>query len=135
MAMSNYLENALLQHVLANATFTSPTSLWIGLFTAAPDDVNGSGDEVPLTFAYGRVEVTGGSMFTASGTGTRSDNDALITFPAASGGSWGLIDWVGIFDTQTGGQLLLHGQLTDARQVDDTDTIEFAIGALGITFT
>ncbi len=135
MAMTDYLENALLEHVLANNAFTSPTSLWIALFTAAPNDTAGSGTEVPLTFAYGRVEVTGGPMFTASGTNTRSDNDALITFPTASGGSWGLIDWIGIFDTQTAGNMLLHGQLTDARQVDDTDTIEFAVGALGVTFT
>ena len=42
---------------------------------------------------------------------------------------------MGIFDAATVGNLLFHGALTTTRIVNDTDTIEFAIGALGITLT
>ncbi len=42
---SNYLENKVLDHVLRNTSYTSPTTVYVGLYTSDPTDA-GSGTEV-----------------------------------------------------------------------------------------
>jgi hypothetical protein len=73
--------------------------------------------------------------WTIAGTATRAENTGVVTFPTASGGNWGTITHMGIFDASTVGNLLFHGALTTTRIVNDTDTIEFAATALGVTLT
>ena len=41
---SNYLENKILDHVLKNISYTSPTTAYVGLFTSDPTDA-GTGTE------------------------------------------------------------------------------------------
>ena len=85
-AISNYLENELLDHVLKNAAFTSPSTVYLALYTSNPTDAD-SGTEVDVD----RQAITFGSV--ASG-GTIS-NTADITFtsmPAAN------VTHVGIHD-------------------------------------
>ena len=132
-AMSDFLESELLDHVLNNNAYTSPTSVYVALFTAAPSDTGG-GTEVSGN-AYARVQMTGGSAWTISGTATRAENLAAVTFPQASGGNWGTITHVGIFDAASLGNLLFHGALTASKVVNDTDQIEFPATTLGITLT
>jgi hypothetical protein len=38
MAFSDYLEDKLLKHTFANTAFTTPGTVFLGLFTAAPSD-------------------------------------------------------------------------------------------------
>ena len=45
MSFSNYLETELLDHVFANNAYTSPSSVYVGLFTTSPAE-DGSGTEV-----------------------------------------------------------------------------------------
>ena len=126
-ATSDYLETTLLDHVLNNVALTSPTSVFVALHTADVTDAGG-GTEVSGN-AYARVTVTGG--FTT--TGDTSDNTAAVTFPTASGGAWGTVTHVGIWDASTVGNLLFHGILDASKVVGDGDTFEFAIGALNVT--
>mgnify|MGYP000656172872 FL=1 len=44
-AMSNYLENKLVDHIFRGVSFTAPAALHVALFTAAPSD-SGGGTEV-----------------------------------------------------------------------------------------
>ena len=44
-ALSNYLENALINATLRNTSYTSPSTVYVGLFTTDPTDA-GSGTEV-----------------------------------------------------------------------------------------
>lgn len=44
-ALSNYLENKLLDAVLAGVPFTSPTKVYVALFTSNPGE-DGTGTEV-----------------------------------------------------------------------------------------
>ena len=37
-AMSNYLENALVNATLRNTTYTSPATVYVGLYTSDPTD-------------------------------------------------------------------------------------------------
>jgi hypothetical protein len=130
-AMSDYLEDALLSHVLDGVSMTSPTSVYVGIHNTDPTDAD-SGTEV-TGGAYARVTMTGG--WTVSGTTpTEATNTAAIEFPTATDGTWGEATHFGIYDAATTGNLLIHGQLTDPKTIGDGDTFEFAIGNLVVAF-
>lgn len=122
---TDFLENELLDHVLRNAAYTSPTTVYAALFTDATTDAGG-GTEVSGN-AYARVAIT----FNAPSGGV-SDN-VVITFPTASGGNWGTVTNFAIFDAITAGNMLFHDTLTASKAVNDGDTAEFAAGAMTVT--
>ena len=80
---SNYLENKVLDHVLRNTSYTSPTTVYVGLYTSDPTDA-GSGTEVSGG-SYARQSL---SVTTASGGVVTSSAD--VTFPQATA-SWGSV--------------------------------------------
>ena len=67
----------------------------------------------------------------------QTENTAEIAFPHATGGAWGLISGIGIWDSGTygGGNLLYHGALDVDKQVDANDTFKIAIGDLTVTLS
>ena len=125
--LSDYLENAWLDHVVGNATFAVPT-LYIGLSTAATAD-DGSKTE-PSGNGYARIALPGSSMGAAS-AGANS-NTAVVSFAAASG-SWGTCTHLFIADALTGGNVLFHGALTASVSPVASDVVRFAVGALDFT--
>lgn len=127
MSKSDYLENAVLNHVLRNTALTSPTTVYAALYTAAPTDAGG-GTEVSGN-AYARTAITFGAP-----SGGVVSNSAAVTFPTASGGNWGTIVAMGVFDALTVGNLLYWTTITN-KAVNDGDTAEFAIGDIDITET
>lgn len=141
-AMSDYLENKLIDHIFRNRSFSVPTTIYVALFTAAPSD-SGGGTEVSGG-SYARVQVgpsdtaweatQGGTPAAASnGTGGATQNGSAITFPTPSG-NWGSVTHFGIFDASTSGNLLMHGALTQAKTVNNGDPApSFAAGALDVT--
>jgi len=127
-AKTDYLEDALLNHVLRNTTYTSPTTIYVGLFTTMPSD-DGTGG----------VEVSGGSyarqsvVFAAPSSGVVANN-ALVSFPTATG-AWGTVLGMGLFDALSGGNLLYFGTLTASKTVGIGDQISFAGSALTVAET
>lgn len=126
-ALSDHAENLLLNFLMTSGTATRPTAWYVGLFTAAPNDAGG-GTEVSGN-GYSRQAV---SWDTASGTGGTTSNSTAETF-TASGGNWGTITHIGIFDASSAGNLLWHGSLTASKTINDGDSLEFAIGAIDLT--
>jgi hypothetical protein len=126
-AMSNFMETKVLEHFLDATSFTSPSSVYVALFTDDPTDA-GSGTEV-TGGAYARVQMTGGWTV----AGDNATNTAAVTFPTATDGTWGTATHFGIFDASSGVELLIHGVLTDPKTIGDGDTFEFAIGNLSVT--
>lgn len=124
-ALSNYLENALINAVLRNTSYTSPATVYVALFTTDPTDA-ATGTEVSGG-SYARTAVTFGAP--ANGV---SSNSGVVTFPTATG-SWGTITHMGIFDASSGGNLLFHGALAISKVVGNGDTVTFAVGALSTT--
>lgn len=107
MSFTNYLEDKVLNHVFGGTAYTAPTTLYVGLFTAAPGETGG-GTEVSGS-GYARQS----AAMSVSGTSpTEADNDAAIEFPTATGNQ-GTISHAGVFDASTGGNLLAYAQLTD----------------------
>lgn len=125
-SFTDFLEDELLDHVFGAAAYSSPASVHLALFTVAPTDAGG-GTEVSGS-GYARQQ----TAFTASSGGAIS-NSALESF-TASGGNFGNIVAIGIFDAATSGNMLAWDGITSAT-VDDGDTIEFAIGDINITLT
>ena len=129
-ALSDYLENELLDHVIGNAAYTAPSTVYIALHTADPTDA-GTGTEVSGN-NYSRASVTNNAtQFPAASGGTKSNANA-ITFAAPSG-SWGTVTHVGVWDAASAGNLLWHGALTTSKAITSGDTAEIAAGDLDFT--
>lgn len=124
--MSNYLENALVDHVFRNSALSSPTTVYLALFTDDPAE-DASGTEV-ATGAYAREAVA----FAAPADGV-STNSGVITFTTATA-NWGTITHFAIFDAVTTGNMLVYSPLDTSKAVNTDDTAEFAAGNISITF-
>lgn len=132
-ALSDYFEEALLNHIFRNSTFTRPANIYVGLFTVAPTDAGG-GTEVSGGSYARQALATGASSDWDAPSGGLTANTDQITFPAATA-DWGTIVAVGLFDALSGGNLLFHGALSPARTVDDTDIFYFSPGNLQISLS
>lgn len=120
--LSNYLENKLLDHVLRNVSYTSPTTVYVGLYTSDPGDDN-SGTEVSGG-SYARQIL---SVTTASGGIVTSSAD--VTFPQATG-SWGNVSHIGLLDAVTSGNLLMHTSLPVPKDIETGDVLKISTGNL-----
>lgn len=129
-ALSNYLENKLLDHVFRGTSFSAPATLYFALFTVAPTDAGG-GTEVSGG-AYARVAKTANltnfsgtqallSTVASSGTSGTIYNNNDIIFPDPVGANWGTITYMGIFDASTAGNLLCYGQVLPNKTVNNGD--------------
>ena len=124
---SDYLEDKVLDHVFGGTAYTAPATLYVALYTVAPDDTGGG------------TEVTGGSYvrqtgtFTVSGTPpTTATNSAAIEYPTATA-DYGTVVAVGILDASSGGNLLAYADLTTSKTVSTGDVFRFDAGDLDIT--
>lgn len=141
-ALSDYLENKLIDWLLRGQSFTPPATVYVGLLTAAPSD-SGGGTEVSGG-SYARVAVTSslanwagtqsaGSTSASSGTSGQTSNNGAITFPAPTG-NWGVVTHFGIYDASTSGNLLIHGALAQSKTVNNGDAApSYPAAALTIT--
>ena len=124
-ALSDYAENKVLDAIGANATFTAPSAVYLGLSTGSLGDDN-SGTELTGN-NYSRVAVS----FGAASSGTMS-NDAAIEFAAATG-SWGSVSHWALYDASASGNQLVHGAFTAAKTIASGDVLKIATGDLDIT--
>ena len=123
--MSDFLENALINATLRNTTYTSPTNVYVGLFTTDPTD-DGSGTEVSGG-SYARVIAT----FAAPSNGVSVTN-ADVQFAQATA-TWGTVTHFGIFDALTTGNLLYHGSLTASKTIETGDVFKITASNLTVT--
>ncbi len=123
-AKSDYLEAAVLNAVLRNVSYTSPSTVYVALYTASPSDVGGG------------TEVTGGSYarqiitFSAPSGGVCASSGS-VTFPVATA-DWGTVVAMGIFDALSAGNLLYYGTLAASKSVLTNDQISFANAAITV---
>lgn len=133
-SFSDYLENALLDHVFEGSAYTQPVHTWIALTTHLISDSESGGNlrENSLTGAYARRVCL--TWDAASGGATANTED--LTFAQATD-DWGIITTFAIMDTATvdTGNILAYGTLTISKSVQSGDTPKFATGDLDITLT
>lgn len=126
--MSNYLEGKLVEHTFRNVAYTSPTTVYLALFTAVSDAEAGTGTEVS-TGGYARQAIT----FGAHSNGAIS-NSSPVSY-TASGANYGTVTHAGIFDASSAGNALsIIKALASSRVVNDGDTLTFATGDIDVTF-
>jgi hypothetical protein len=127
MSFTNFLEDKVLDHVFGGNAYSAPTTLYVGLFTAAPGETGG-GTEVSGN-NYSRKTVT----FTVSGTApTEATSAAAVEFDTASG-SWGTITHVAVFDAATSGNMLVYASLAASKTIGSGDVFRIPAGDLDIT--
>ena len=126
-SISDYLETAMMKHVVNETTFTHPAQ-WLSL---SLDDIldDESGNNEPSGSNYGRVQI---ATWDAAAT-RKTANTGAAAFPTASG-PWGLCAYWGVWDAQTVGNLLAHGTITVAKDIVNGNTPSFAIGEIEISF-
>lgn len=126
-SLTDYAEKLLLDWLMTNGAVTRPTSLFIALFTAAPNDAAGSGTEVSGA-GYARQAVTFAPAATPAGT---TSNTNVVSF-TASGGSFGTVSHIAIVDAATGGNRLWTGALGTPRTINSGDTLSFGVGSISL---
>lgn len=141
-SFSNAAETNVFTYYLQTTAPTRPSTLAIALLTSAPDDTSTGqfsttpGTEVANSNAYARVTTNVGpadaNWTLSSGQAT---NAQAITFPQASGGSWGTITHFAIVTSGTydSGAVVWWGALTTSKTIADGDVFVFPAGSIVIT--
>jgi len=110
-SLTNFAENALINHVFTSAYTPSPTSVFLVLCTADPGEaaVGNGCEEHPNSDGYTRKTLSLGSS-TSGGSGRRVTQDAIVSFEQASG-TWTTISHWAIAGTATHGtgEILAYG--------------------------
>jgi len=127
---SNYLENAILDHVLGASVYSAPATVYVALYTTAPTDAGG-GTEVSGG-SYARVAVTNNATNWPAASGGSKSNGTDIIFPTASG-SWGTVAAFAILDASSGGNFMYWADLDTSKAIGSTDVAKFATSSLTIT--
>jgi hypothetical protein len=122
---SNYLEDAILNHVLRNTALTSPSTVYVGLFTVAAGE--GGGQTEVSGNNYSRKAIT----FAAPSGGTCTQSGDVL-FDVASG-NWGTIVGYGIFDASTAGNLLYYSTVTPNKAINTNDQAKIASGTVVVS--
>lgn len=127
-ALSNYLENALINAVLRNSAYSSPATVYVALATSDPGEAatGGSMNEVANSGSYARVAVTFGAPSNGAAT-----NSGAVTFTTATG-NWGTVTHFALVDSGThgAGNVLFYGALAASKTVASGDSISFADGQI-----
>lgn len=131
---SNFLEDALFNHVLRATSYTSPTprmALFTSTGTTAELEANTQTNEVPNSNAYARQAVTFGAPSNGSGS-----NTGAVTFPVATPAGWGTIRFGAVVDSAShnAGQVLVYTQLDADVTINAGNQFQFNIGAYVVTF-
>src|ERR1044072_529804 len=127
-AISDYLENKLIDHIFRNTAYSAGTTRYLALFTAAPSDSGGGTEVTAGSYAreqfdasptnWGNTQDSGTGA--SSGTGGATKNKVAITFPSPTA-NWGTVTHVGVFDASSSGNLLIWGALTASKTINNGD--------------
>jgi len=140
LALTNALENSLVDWLLRGQTYTPPATSYIALYTVCPTDST-AGTEV-TGGSYARAAVTSslanwagtqsaGSTVASTGTNGTTSNNGALAFPAATA-DWGTVNCFGVTTASTAGTLLIYAPLSSPRNITSGSTASFAPAALTV---
>lgn len=138
---TDYLENALLDHVKGGPDYERPATTWIRLCITAPTD-SVAGTEVSISdwTNYAPEAVTNNATNWPAAVGSEKSNGVDIDFGTAvvPGADVDVTHWEE-WDAASGGNRLYWGEVVDAdgdpatKHVSEDDLIKFAAGTLVVT--
>lgn len=130
---TNYFENVILDSILgSNRGSGSPSTVYIALFTSAPDDGGGGTEVISTSTGYARVAVTNNTTNWPAAYAAVKSNGAKIQFPTATA-AWGDITHFAIYSAATSGNMLLWGELTSPISPLTGNAPFFAAGSINVT--
>ena len=100
-SFTDTLENALLDHVFRNTTYTQAATVYSALFTVIPSDSTGGTEVTQASSGYTRVATT----FVTAGLTTdgRTSNSGAVNFATVAGGATITVVGWGIMSAATAG--------------------------------
>ena len=125
MALSDYLENKLVDHLFRSTALAQPAGIYLALGTAASDssftELSGGG--------YARINLGRGDANWNQAFGTT----ALIVAKesGAATGNWGDITKWALYDAASGGNMLYYGDMAHGCRVYSGE--KFSLPAYGLT--
>lgn len=123
--LSTYAKNTLINHVRNKSTYSPAATHYAAAFISGTE-VTGNG--------YTRASATNNTTTWPNSSGRSKSSGAAFTFPAASGGDWGLVDEIRIYDASSGGNELARHTLSSAQNVvNGGSPLTIASGAITIT--
>lgn len=126
--ISTYFLNMLLGNAFHSSSIAAfPATYYVALSTAVPNSA-GSNITEPSGGSYARAPF---SSFSTPSGGIIS-NGADIEFPESTG-SWGTIRGFAIYDSATGGNVLMFDKLTTPQDIVADNQARFKPGALKVT--
>ena len=132
MSKTNYERNRLLDLRYGDGAYSKPATVYLGLFIAAPT-VSAPGTEVSGG-SYARAAIPNDAANFPDAVAGAKANGVAVTFAQATA-LWGSVTHFGLFDAQTGGNLLDFAPVTNPRPVQAADTPSGAIGQLQLLET
>ncbi|WP_017430782.1 phage tail fiber protein [Vreelandella jeotgali] len=135
-AFSDYLEEGILDHTLRGQSLPTPATIYLALYTSDPTDA-ATGNEVTDS-AYVRQDTAKGDSISAgwsspatSGEGYAVSNAKVLQFPPIADGSVTITHYA-LYDAQTDGNLLYHGEFTVSKTLEINDVLSVDIGGLQV---
>lgn len=122
--------NEILDYLFGSGT---PATLYIGLYTDAPD-ADGTGGTQVTGGSYARPAITNNATNWPAASGGVKQNGTAIVFATATA-DWGIIEAVGVFSALSGGTPKYFGDLDTPRTVNNGDAFSFAVNQFVITET
>lgn len=127
LAKTRYLRQKVLNHNLRNTTYTSPSEVYLGLFSADPTIFGTQTSELAGN-SYARVAIKAKLGDAILETGQIS-NVLDISFAAATG-DWVAVTHMAILDALTSGNMLYFGAGIAFAPVISGDTFRVLVGQI-----
>lgn len=126
--LSDYLENALINAVLRNTTYTSPTTVYAALFGTTASTANLEASTLTGELTDGTPARQAITFSAPSGGATSNSGNLDFAFTASE-----TIRYVAIMDASTAGNVLWHAQLAGDVSMVNGETFRIATGDLDVT--
>ena len=124
-AFSAYLENTILDLVLRGTPYTPPSAVYLALFTNNPTDANTGSEVNSVGTGYSRKQMVFSSP---SSNGAISNSNEILFDPATA--SFGKVTHLGVFDAETGGNLLIYGPVAESLTIQIGESANFPSGSV-----
>jgi hypothetical protein len=131
VSFSNYLENAVLDHIFGDGTLTITAPVYLALCTSVPADSDTGSTIAEATYTgYARKSIAAADM-SAAASGSKT-NSSAITFAACTAGTSTIIGWA-VCDASTAGNVLVKGSCTSTVVSTTQTPATIAISGLVVT--
>lgn len=122
MAKSDILETQCIAHLFGGSAMPQPTQWWIAIYSADPTDALTATTPTPIT---GRVQITAWTR-----TNNQAANTNIVEFPPVPASQTWTVSHYAIYDAQTSGRPLYHGQFRITKTLEEGDILVIAANQL-----